>query len=471
MTDHESKENFDVAIQLTPPVKSDSESDSDCFFSAKKDTKHSTGYSLRETPLRSLYCNGGTPLRETRPSNIFGSRKSRRFTCLKKEESKAVAKETYDLSSLNDAIEDIEANKRDDLCESVLADSEETKEEQSTVVESVEFKIADTEELNDDHQKSEESMNKSLRASYVVKSPVVVAVRTVHFDGQSNPEENLTPENSRPPASKIKTRQATPMFQMPQDRKNLRFQKYIKRFSQTPTKEAVSGGKNVPATEVKRVTIKTEEPKPTLTSKSSSRPTTLNHRLTFSARHSKSVPCFRSLAEISNNFLSTARIYKPTLVKLDKSGKLPLTKPKSPKLLTMQRSTRPPPPPPPRAADQPDAPKPSRKTIHSVQSVVLKKKPPTKAITPKFCTDVRQRIWNRKHNPASKESVGQGESEFVFKARPVPNFRRLQSLNANRVKQQTNERHRMIKAKPFSFESRQPIHRQKEFTVQPTVSK
>lgn len=108
MTDHEvGKENF-----LTPSRESFASSeDNETFHSAKKT------WNFRETPLRSKSINGATPYRESRPSSIWGGRKSRRGTPFKKSlvatenticnESISTNRDTFDLSALSEATREI----------------------------------------------------------------------------------------------------------------------------------------------------------------------------------------------------------------------------------------------------------------------------------------------------------------------------------------------------------------------------
>lgn len=482
MTDHEAKENVDENCFFTPSNanKFDADSDAECFYSAEKgnNDQFNSVYLLRGTPIRALYSLGGTPMKETRPSNLFSGRKSKRFAKRANlnlndtivNEPVVETKDALDLSTLDDVIRDIETVTKPetdvtiinevnvDSTGVVIAESvdvplihveDDNKDDNETDVENnLEFKAVNTDELNDEHKKSEESMNKSVRSSYIVQSPVVV--RNVHFGsaGKKDIEQNVTPPNLVSKINnKIKTRQATPMFQtnMPKDRL-ARIQKYIKRFSRTPTNEQenLKPETNVCKTEVKpnkNVAFKETKMKKTTTS------TTLNHRLTISSRPS-TVPRYRSLAEMSSNFLLSTRNYEPPKIKLDKSGKLPLTKPRAPKLLTMQRAqsfrmkTKP--------ETEVDAPKvePKRQTIAPRKTVTtLQKVKPTKAVTPKFCTDIRQRIWNMKH-VKQVEPKTEPANNCVFKARPMPNFKKPTAAAT------INDKHRLIKTKPFSFDSR-----------------
>ncbi|KAH9399261.1 hypothetical protein TYRP_018172 [Tyrophagus putrescentiae] len=63
---------------------------------------------------------------------------------------------------------------------------------------------------------------------------------------------------------------------------------------------------------------------------------------------------------------------------------------------------------------------------------------PTKAITPKFSTEARLKLWHVKHGDqadggAAAAGGGKGGGGLLFKARPMPNFKRMQAAAAKQA--------------------------------------
>lgn len=329
-------------------------------------------------------------------------------------------------------------------------------------------------------------INKSNRLSYVVKSPVVVSKPSVHFDLSTLPDvvPDGTPGTVEIKNCKVRNRQPTPG-------RLDRTLKYIKRFSGTPNKV----DKKVEVTEVKMTDNVKAEIAPTDTNinlqtkddqkenekpKEESKPKQLISKKNVSmvkvppVRPSsvlafkrsfvpKSEVRFISLAEFSNNFCNSVRTcskYEPTI----RSKTMKKTKPKSPKLWTSKRVHNN----CPKAAivtenkiklnnvnNQKTKPKPTTTTtmaikkINNHQSQILakpkgkilvsfnKKKSLTKAQTPIFCTDIRSKIYNSKHDDQDKK---QDEPRQTFRARPMPNFQKIHARAIERKPKVVNSK-------------------------------
>lgn len=58
---------------------------------------------------------------------------------------------------------------------------------------------------------------------------------------------------------------------------------------------------------------------------------------------------------------------------------------------------------------------------------------PTKAITPKFSTEARLKLWHVKHGDQADGAAPGGKGGLLFKARPMPNFKRMQAAAAKQA--------------------------------------
>lgn len=480
---------------LRTSVESDGE-----FFSPQKK------YLFRETPLRALYQNGQTPFKETRPSSVFGKRKS--YSVKKsasnqsaiKESQDSNPRETFDMKNIETVLEQIKddfvcsyESDNEDLNTTLKNDEDQAGEkieniensDSNSAIEVLESDFREIEALDlkpNETQDDNEPMNdKSLRSSYVVKSPILVPKRSlsVHFEASCSktiktPEVSSVPEEITPisvidtKASKIKNRRGTPMFAS----KNLkdkisaskdrlaRFQKYVKRFSRTPCREDDENVEPAEKNEKEQVTVSPKKNDIKIAKSKSI------NRLTVSRPSTVPIQRFVSLAEITNNFFRSARIYEPHNYSKNKRS---TTKPRSPKLLTAQRcqacrknldeldsktqqlkSVEP-------VAKNTNVNDETKSTIQRIKRTFpllnARKKTITKAHTPLFQTDLRLKIYHQKH-PNQNEEIVRDQSKSTFHARPMPDFKKLQAKADRKFREQTENRHRVIKAHPFSFASR-----------------
>lgn len=89
------------------------------------------------------------------------------------------------------------------------------------------------------------------------------------------------------------------------------------------------------------------------------------------------------------------------------------------------------------------------------------RRPPTKATTPVFLTDVRRAQWDQKLKKADekKQSDDAALNTTVFRARPAPNFKRV--VAPGKLVSSGTVKRSPIKMRPFSFEQREKEKKEK----------
>lgn len=389
--------------------------------------------------------------------------------------------------------------------ESVDKDIDPSDAEQAVALAEEEFgDVISKIDKTDTNLSLQNSMSKSRRSSYIVQSPVVAHV---HF--AESIESQVTPKTDDH-YTKIKNRQQTPITvstfnvsQKTNTRKSTlakgstagkqidRVQKYIKRFSKTLTKEGEGSSKeNQPQPSViKKVQPVVDYKKPLSTK---SNPFKMNRaaalllekrRLTAnrsgavprtSKMNSEDIPKpraeFKSLAQMSQNFLVSARHYSPKYGQTN--TKRSLTKPRAPRLLTEQRAkcnrvhhedvvdnVKPVNKFPIRKVAKENAVKPdANRAPQAVVSNVSRKL--TKPRAPNFCTDARVKVWHSK--PHESAPVQQ----FRFRAKPAPNFKVIQAKSVKILAEKKANlafgNKNAIEMKPFSFENRELLRKQQK---------
>ena len=341
--------------------------------------------------------------------------------------------------------------------------------------------------------------NTSQRLSYVVRSP---SIRVVRFEEDfivpkaNENDEQLTPtlkSKSSASSKKLQTRQPTPMMQSTTKKSsetlNHQRKNYFKRFSKTAVKQESGQVQNLKASYLTNKNDKNKKQANTLTSKNNF--TKVRRTLgvkSFWLRNSKKPSLSRSksatsalltstsvsqvdnipyqgLAVLNNKFMNSVRNYSQFVVSTPK-----LTIPKGPCLLTEKRLgvkkyntvlslhndinkefVAP--------VIKPVA---SNKPVEKTTTALTKRF--TKAISPHFSTDARIKVWHLKHDTQSQvdgcsqtTQKSNNKSAPIFKARPAPNFKKLQANEEKRKKEALLKAKQAIhtsKVVPFSFESR-----------------
>lgn len=333
------------------------------------------------------------------------------------------------------------------------------------------------------------------RQSYLVTSPVVRIV-IADNEKECLPENIESTDIMKTPSPmneaeqrklKIKNRKPTPMFGILRNKKNTetttkkmvtidndRSQKYWKRFSRTLNQDDDANDKttideqsdenekpkNVAVVvdgkeNRKQVTIEdsnkdvTPQPKKSLSTNNISRKSlsmaTINRLSTLPQRilSERKSQRYMSMAEQTQRFLHSARQYQPKGV----WQRNKLTKPRPPRLLTAIRSEC-------RRKIEAESnriatltssssiettdseatiksAKPIPPKIPSIQQQLKKpiKRQLTKARTPIFCTDYRSKIYQLKHRNDQQDGNQPGQ----FRARPMPDFKKIQARAAAAV--------------------------------------
>lgn len=561
VNDESIKENFSdessKSLYQTPESKLDKTSLPN--FSSK--------YELRETPLRCLYQNGHTPLRQKRSTIAeFGKRKSLSYRKSRKsvQSSKKIDNDddddeinnvSFNMAKMVQVLDQVQltgdqqvqsqqeemiptepSNNNEDDENGMQKNSNEINDESmdgvsnitNDVVVVVEDLLSETEQeetMDNFHEISSDELKEPAqsnvdqsckRHSYLVKSPIVrfnddekessTNVLAVSFDVDGMIKTPSTLNVDEEKKLKIKNRKATPMFIFKKhgiiNNKNKndetvtkskpmvmniskdRSKKYWKRFSRTLNQDDdkqddanndkkeldhhddKQSTKNVNLVIVDKENREPVTPKSKKVTKKTMSIDTINRLTALPKRIQTERPSqkYVSMAEQTQRFLNSARQYQPkTLWQRHK-----LTKPRPPLLLTEIRSKS-------RrrieietesnrvqstttsssssletnavAQQQPPA-KPIAE-IPLIKSMKIKsKRPLTKARTPNFCTEYRSKIYQLKHrndngNGKTSSSTNQPPPPVVFRARPMPDFKKIQARVAaanqmNRIKNNNN---------------------------------